>query len=118
MRKSNFYILLQNLLKSWKITNARETVLSAHQYLSDIKRLQWQTTDSQHYNTASILSSTDFAQIKNPKVRDIFTLAYEREKQRQEIQDFVMEKERNSNLKITLQPMQIRTFIVDVVLRH
>jgi len=83
---------LRHLLANRTITEARETTLSANQWLDEASRLDWEVESSYSRVRRSF----------NPKFRSPFALLKER-------------SAKEGNLFVTLSPMQIRTFVVTVL---
>jgi hypothetical protein len=77
--------LFQDLFKPFSILMARETTLGGNQWLSESHRLEW-------------LSESNY--IDSPLEDDVYLS--------------LSTKEDGDTLDITLVPMQIRTFIIDI----
>ena len=125
------------MLTHWTVTSAVETTLGGNLFLSQSKRLRWKTAET---SSEAELSDRELKLRNTLSVRDSYVRRIQ-EKLNDEGQDFNSlpnnklgnKLERDSvartdadarsesllkNLTITLNPMQIRTFLVQVEFKH
>ncbi|KAF2364114.1 Glycosyl hydrolase family 38 C-terminal [Trinorchestia longiramus] len=114
-RNSSCFEFLQNLFADFTITDAQETVLSANQWLADSNRLQWlvEGQESVHEQLQKVHEDTYEKSIFFPNkiMADLYRNFYER--------GFMYRnsgepEQPRADFSVTLDPMEIRTFVVKV----
>lgn len=113
--RSVLLFLTQNLLRSWTITSARETTLSANRWLDEWSRLQWMVANT----TLSSRQSLDYSYGEQEAAYDFYSENekwHHREKINPKFYPFLGDKAKpysgSGKLEVTLNPMEIRTFVV------
>ncbi|XP_018008120.1 lysosomal alpha-mannosidase [Hyalella azteca] len=105
---------LQNLLTKYTITDAQETVLSANQWAADSTRLQWQVEGQEFAEQLVQLeeeTENNWLYGRAKVLAEIFSHFSENTYTSPR---FGQPKRPKADLSVTLQPMQIRTFVITV----
>lgn len=105
-------ICLQGLFTPFEITSIQETTLGANQWLKDNERLQFGTTGTLEEVVMDKYSSFNESEMKNRRSWMDSLNDLNSQKKRAVLID-VLEDDVN-DLVITLNPMQIRTFVIEI----
>ncbi|GBO27390.1 hypothetical protein AVEN_102843-1, partial [Araneus ventricosus] len=91
-----------NLFRPFRVIYFQETTLSANKYLYEVERLKWRSQDEEDAAYENELPPTS----TNNDLTDVMESEVN--------EGFVVNDSEDDHLRITLKPMQIRTFILKV----
>ncbi|CAL1260740.1 unnamed protein product [Larinioides sclopetarius] len=94
-------VSLNNLFRPFRVIYFQETTLSANKYLYEVEKLKWRSQDEEDAafeNELSPAPTNDLTEVMEAEANE----------------GYVVNESEDDHLRITLKPMQIRTFILKV----